>query len=103
MSARVIFGDQRSGVLNPLCPQLPTRSLRRKTGTHGQRSNRQRGCCTRLEAARRKIMIILQLPSRTRKALIRRSIMTEVWALAATCNYLRVYVRQLRAKIEPRP
>ena len=37
------------------------------------------------------------------KVLTHRFIMNEVWGAAGDVQYLRIYVRQLRAKIEPRP
>ena len=37
------------------------------------------------------------------KVLTHRFLMNEVWGAAGDVQYLRIYVRQLRAKIEPRP
>lgn len=47
--------------------------------------------------------ILRQLVLHAGKVLTHRFLMHEVWGAAGDVQYLRIYVRQLRAKIEPRP
>lgn len=47
--------------------------------------------------------ILRQLVLHSGKVLTHRFLMKEVWGAAGDVQYLRIYVRQLRAKIEPRP